>query len=268
MNNPDYVLSSGDAGRERLRILARVMERGTRSLLDKASVGPGQTCLDVACGGGDVSLILADQVGPNGRVVGVDLDEVKLEIARNEAQYAGKSHLSYQKANVFDLPFEAAFDVVYSRFLLTHLADPAAALTSMLRTLKPGGVMILEDIDFSAHFCVPDCPAVWTYVELYSRTTQSTGGDADIGPQLQLLLKAAGCVSIDMYVYQPAGIEGEDKLICPLTMESVGPRAIAAGMTTQEIVDSTVAELYAAAADPDMVVSAPRMFQSWGYRPE
>ena len=75
-------------------------------------------------------------------------------------------------------------------------------------------------------------------------------------------------MSIDMYVYQPAGIEGEDKLICPLTMECVGPRAIAAGMTTQEIVDSTVAELYAAAADPDMVVSAPRMFQSWGHRPE
>ena len=131
MNNPDYVLSSGDAGRERLRILARVMERGTRSLLDKASVGPGQTCLDVVCGGGDVSQILADQVGPTGRVVGVDLDEVKLEIARNEAQYAGKSHLSYQNANVFDLPFEATFDVVYSRFLLTHLADPAAAITSM-----------------------------------------------------------------------------------------------------------------------------------------
>ena len=86
MNNPNYVLSSGDAGRERLRILARVMERGTRSLLDKASVSPGQACLDVACGGGDVSQIFADQVGPTGRVVGVDLDVVKLEIARNEAR--------------------------------------------------------------------------------------------------------------------------------------------------------------------------------------
>ena len=85
MRRASYIIRGGVSGRERLRILARVMRPSTLALLARVGVRPGMHCLDVGCGGGDVTADLARLVGGEGRVVGFDLDEVKLEIARAEA---------------------------------------------------------------------------------------------------------------------------------------------------------------------------------------
>jgi len=80
-----YVIRGGSAGRERLRMLSRVMHPTSSSLFDRLALHEGQSCLDVGCGGGDATLELARRVGPRGRVVGVDIDATKLELARAEA---------------------------------------------------------------------------------------------------------------------------------------------------------------------------------------
>src|SRR4030095_6335238 len=89
MTMPSYIIRGGQAGRERLRLLARVMRPTTAALFARAGVREGMRCLDVGCGGGDVSFDLARLVGPLGRVVGIDLDAVKITAARAEATAAG-----------------------------------------------------------------------------------------------------------------------------------------------------------------------------------
>ena len=84
-----YMIRGGTAGRERLRALHNASAPATAALLDGVGVAPGMTCLDAGCGGGDVTLELAARVGPTGRVVGLDLDEEKLAVARAEAERAG-----------------------------------------------------------------------------------------------------------------------------------------------------------------------------------
>ena len=71
-------------GRERLRILSAVMGPGTRDLLAEVGIPPGSSCLDVGCGGGDVTVELARAAGSSGRAVGVDLDRTILEIKFTE----------------------------------------------------------------------------------------------------------------------------------------------------------------------------------------
>jgi SAM-dependent methyltransferase len=80
----DYVIRGGAAGRERLRILSRIMYSSTASLFDRFGLKDGQLCLDIGCGGGDVTLELARRVGPRGKAVGADIDETQLDIARRE----------------------------------------------------------------------------------------------------------------------------------------------------------------------------------------
>src|SRR5215510_3163017 len=70
----DYVLRGGDAGAERLRLLAQVVWPTTERLLDRAGVAPGMRCLDVGCGIGAVTVELARRVGPSGHVLGIDFD--------------------------------------------------------------------------------------------------------------------------------------------------------------------------------------------------
>src|SRR5258708_12069652 len=94
MDNDHYVIRGGVAGRERLRLLQEVMGASTRALLADVGIPSGAMCLDVGCGGGDVSFELARATGATGPRVGVDLDATKLVMARAEAAPQGPAHIA------------------------------------------------------------------------------------------------------------------------------------------------------------------------------
>jgi len=261
-----YVIRGGAAGRERLRILARVVQPTTRALLQRGGVAAGMVCLDVGCGGGDGSVELAKLVGPSGRVVGVDLDATKIELARREAAEQGLSQIEFHVAAADAAP-GLAFDVVYARFLLTHLADPAAVLRAMLARLRPGGIAIVEDIDFRGHFCEPPLFAFQRYVDLYTAVAQARGADPNIGPRLPGLLREAGAEVVGVQVVQPAGIDGDVKQIAAITMENLADALLDSGLAAADDIRGLTAQLVAAAADSRTLMSLPRIVQAWGRRP-
>jgi len=172
-----YVIRGGVEGRERLRILARVMHPSSMSLLDRVDVCPGLACLDFGCGGGDATLEIARRVAPQGKAVGVDIDAVKLEMARNEAREQGVGNVEFRVSDIRQGSAAPEFDVAYSRFLLTHLSDPAGAVRALYAHLRPGGRIALEDIDFSGHFTYPESPAFRRYHELYCATVSTPTSD-------------------------------------------------------------------------------------------
>ncbi len=88
-----YIIRGGSAGRERLRLLSRVMHSATCGLLDRVGVRPGMSYLDMGCGGGDVTVELARRAGPTSLVVGEDIDAIKLSLAEQESKArAAQSH--------------------------------------------------------------------------------------------------------------------------------------------------------------------------------
>ncbi len=266
MEKPYYTIRGGVPGRERLRVLSRVMQPTTLALFRRAGVRPGMTCLEVGCGGGDVALDLARIVGPEGRVTGIDTDPAKIEIARREARAVQVTNVEYRLGDITTDSFEEKFDFVHARFVLTHLPAPEAAVARMRQALRPGGIVVLEDIDFRAHFCHPDCPAFRRYLELYSEIVKRRGGDANIGPRLPAFLSEAGFEDIQMNVVQPAGISGEVKLMAPLTMENIADAVVAERLANRTEVEKLVAELYEYASAPLTVSSMPRVVEAWARR--
>lgn len=263
MPNPKYVIRGGLEGRERLRLLSEVMGPATRALLAEVGIPAGSRCLDVGCGGGDVTFDLARTVGPSGRVTGVDLDEVKLDIARKEAEQQGLLNIVFEKHDVGEWEPGERFDVVYARFLLTHLSDPATLLSAMRRHVRPGAVVVVEDIDFRGHFAEPDCPALQRAVELYTKVVQARGGDANIGPRLPGLLRDAGFESVQMKLIHPAALEGGIKLLTGVTLESIADAVLTDGLITEQDLRRTIEELYSFARNPHTVLGGPRVFQAW-----
>lgn len=259
-----YVIRGGVEGRERLRLLSEVMGPSTRALLAEVGVPAGSTCLDVGCGGGDVTLELARAAGPAGRAMGVDLDETKIDIARREAEQQGYSTVTFEVRDLTTWEPGDLFDVVSARFLLTHLADPGRLVSAMRRHIRPGGVIIVEDIDFRGHFAEPDCPALGRFVELYTKSVQARGADPNIGPRLPGLIRDAGFRDVQMRLVHPAALEGGIKLLTCVTLENIAEAVVADGLITEEKLRDTTEELYAFARDPHTVLGGPRVFQAWG----
>lgn len=267
MSDPSsYVIRGGIQGRERLRVLSRIMHESTTRLLDRVGLESGMTCLDAGCGGGDATLELARRVGPDGKVLGIDMDATKIEIARAEAVANGVTNVEYRVGRVDD-PMDASFDVIYARFLLTHLPDPLHVVQQFYGWLRSRGTVALEDIDFSGSFVYPDSAAFRRYRELYCAAARQRGGDPDIGPRLPLFLRHCGFEGIGVSVAQPIGIEGEMKAISAITMENIADTVIGQGFVSREEVDTIVRELYEFAANPASVAGTPRIVQAWGRTP-
>jgi SAM-dependent methyltransferase len=258
-----YILRGGDQGWERLRLLARIKWPTTRTVLRRVGLRAGMHCLDVGCGNGAVTLKLARYVGPSGRVVGLDMDERCLELARQEAARR-QLPAEFRAGSVYELGEVAAYDLVYTRFLLTHLPDPGQALQRLVEAVRPGGLVVVEDIDFAGHFSHPACPAFDRYVSLYQHTVHRKGGDPNIGPRLPGLLLDAGLEDVRFRVVQPAYRTGPGKRIAQVTMEHIREAVAAVGLASPEEVTAVVAELDRFARDARTILSFPRIFQVWG----
>jgi ubiquinone/menaquinone biosynthesis C-methylase UbiE len=262
METSDYIIRGGIEGRERLRVLSRVLGPTTRAFLARAGARPGLRCLELGCGGGDVACDLARMAAPGGTVLATDIDAPLLAIARAEAE--GLANIAFAQSDITREIPHGPFDFIHARFLLTHIPDPAAALARAKAVLAPGGVIAIEDIDFRGHFAHPQSPALDRYVALYTETVRRRGGDANIGPRLPGLLAAAGFADIRLAITHPAGHDGEVKLMSPITMENIAPAVLHAGLATPDEIKEIAEALYDFARTPGTVAGMPRIFEVWG----
>lgn len=259
----DYVLRGGDQGAARLRLLAAVKWPTTKALLQRVGLRQGMHCLDVGCGIGAVTLQIEEIVGPTGRAVGLDVDERCLELARLEAQRLGLS-AEFRCARASDPQESSAYDLVFGRFVLTHVPEPEKALEWMVQAARPHGLVVVEDIQFSGHFSYPPCLAFDRYVSLYQEVVRRMGGDPNIGPRLPGMFLDAGLADVDLEVIQPTYRQGPGKQIAAVTMEHIRETVVTAGLASDDEVNGIVADCDAFASDPRTVMSLPRIFQVWG----
>ena len=144
-----YALARTPEEYERLRAQARVWESTTGRLLDRVALAPGSRCLDAGCGPGETMRLMAQRVGPSGRVVGVDVDARLGRQALAALHDAG--HRQCEFAHV-DLATDEAipgapFDLVYARLLLFHLPERVAVLRRLWDAVSPGGHLLVQDYD-------------------------------------------------------------------------------------------------------------------------
>lgn len=261
-----YVLRGGSEGSRRLRILAEVSWPATERLLRRVGVREGWRCLDAGCGIGHVAIKLAGMVGEAGACVGEDFDAKALEVAKEEARQAG-ADVEFRQRALSDLKDGEGFDLVYARFLLSHLADPTEGLASLIGAAKPGGVVVVEDVDFQSCFSWPPSPAVDRYAELYRDAAERLGADPLIGPKLVGMFLDAELRDVNFEAIQPLFHEGNGKLMPQVTMEHIRERVVSEGLASHEEISGIVEELDRLRLNPRSLMGHPRIFQVWGYRP-
>jgi ubiquinone/menaquinone biosynthesis C-methylase UbiE len=152
----------------------------------------GFDLLDCGCGVGSITLDLAELVAP-GRVIGVDMDEGQLEIARRNAQERGLTNITFEQGSVYQLRFEAGtFDAVLAHTLLYHLSEPLLALKELRRVLKPGGVAAVSDDDMDTITVSPEHPNARKLIDMMKQAVVFNGGSPFYSRNLRALMLEAG----------------------------------------------------------------------------
>jgi 2-polyprenyl-3-methyl-5-hydroxy-6-metoxy-1,4-benzoquinol methylase len=111
-----YVIRSGEEGKAWLRIVAHALWPWTLDLLNRAGLKPGMACLDIGCGGGDVTLAMARLVGSSGRATGIDMDNTKVALAQQDAEHEQLTNVVFRPLAIDQLEDTAQYDLVYARW--------------------------------------------------------------------------------------------------------------------------------------------------------
>ncbi|HET9847169.1 MAG TPA: class I SAM-dependent methyltransferase [Candidatus Dormibacteraeota bacterium] len=211
----------------------RIFGPWARLLADSAQLRPGEAVLDIATGPGSVARVAAERVGPTGRVVGADISEAMIGIARQKPELAGAAPIEYLIGPAAPLPVvDASFDVVLCQQGLQFFPDAVAAVHEMRRALKPGGrvaAAVWQEIAMQPSFAAIDAALRECLSPDVARTYGAPFGviNAD---GLTALLAEAGFKDIRVEVRR-----------LPLTLEGGVPQFLAALGASP--IATTIAEL-------------------------
>jgi len=262
-----YVIRGGQGGYERLLLLARDRWPDTAALFARAGLSPGMACVDLGCGGGEVTFEIARLVAPGGSAVGVDMDEIKLDLARQAAAARGLANVEFRALNVNDWDEPGGYDAVFCRFLLQHLNRPADLLRRMWAAVRPGGVIIVEDADFDGWCCHPPLEAFEFFRLAYNEVLERRGGDHLAGRRLYEWFLAAGIPEPEVALVQSVWTAGEAKTLAWSTLEATGEAIVSEGVASARELTDALTSLEHYTADSQTLICGPRVFQLWSRRP-
>jgi SAM-dependent methyltransferase len=260
-----YLLGDSPAEIRHLVEQAQVYAEEAVELFDLIGIDAGSAAIDVGCGVLGVLHVLAERVGVNGRVVGLDREARMLEFGRELAEQRGLVVEFIQAdATATGLP-DRSFDLVHARTLLLNVQNPPQILAEMVRIAKPGGVVAVQEPDASAWSCDPPHPAFDILREAILSAYRRTGKDFNIGRRIARLLRDAGLDDVRVRATARVTRSGEYFQTFLLSIASLVREVIVqAGELIADEFDSYAAALRAHLEAPETITCQPVMWQAWG----
>jgi SAM-dependent methyltransferase len=253
--------------------LDRLVDQGqffgdlTAQLLRGAGLGVGMRVLDIGCGAGDVSFLAASMVGPSGSVLGVDRSPEAINLATRRAVAAGLTNVRFLVHDLVDLELAAPVDAVIGRLVLMYLTDPAVVLRRLAGNLKPGGIVVAQEMDIDGATSEPHCQLFEGAVRRIIQTFAAIGADPRTGLKLGRIFREAG-LSTPRMILGARVEEGPDSPIYDQVTQvtrSLLPVMERTGVASaKEVsVDSLADRLRAEAAVLGATLVSPLMIGAW-----
>ena len=241
----------------------------TERLLIDAGISTGMRVLDVGCGSGEVSLILASMVGSSGEVLGIDRDEKSIVVARERVQGLNLSNVTFLKSELSEpLPEFGLFDAAVGRRILMYLPNPVDTIRHIKTALQPAGVLVFQESDSTM---VPgrlkSLPLHEQVNDWIWRTVEREGANIHMGFDLPSTFEQAGLVVES--IRAEAIIQGQNTHYPLATIvRAMLPRIIQHGVATETEIDiETLDQRLKEERPPSLVYVSDMTFGVWARKP-
>lgn len=266
-SHSDYLFAQATDEAGRLKRQSEFFHRFTSAFLESAGITTGMKVLDVGTGIGEVAFMLAERVGPQGTVVGIDINPAMIDFARQQAQVAGFTNVSFLQGDILHMALDDQFDAVVGRLVLMYMKDRVAVLRQLSQQLRPGGMLAFQELDLTlAGTSLPRAPLVEQVGNRLTQVFQRAGLDTR-GLNLFHLFLEAGMPAPEMELITTVGggpdWAGYEQLV-DIT-SALLPLILAFGIATQEEVqvETLLQQLREEAATRQNVVMIHGLMNVW-----
>ncbi len=260
-----YLLGDSPAEIRHLVEQAEVYAEEAIELLDLIGVRAGSAAIDLGCGVLGVLHLLAERVGADGRVVGLDREPRIVQSGRRFAEQRGL-RVEFIEADATDTGLPGrSFDLVHARTLLLNVQNPHEILAEMVRIAKPGGVVAVQEPDATAWSCDPPHPAFEILRNAILNAYRRTGKDFNIGRRIARMLRDAGLEDVRVRATARVTRSGEYYQTFLLTIATlVGDVIVQTGELTADELGSYTSALRAHLQTAGTITCQPLIWQAYG----
>jgi ubiquinone/menaquinone biosynthesis C-methylase UbiE len=204
----------GDDEMTRLEVQGAATAQATRMIFIEAGIRPGMRVLDLGSGAGDTAFLAADLVGPGGSLVGVDHSPDALDRARYRAGQRGLTQVQFIEGDIHDPAPGGPYDAIVERLTLWQVPDPAEVLRRQATVLRPGGLIVPVEPDFTPAYTEPELPL---YTQSLSWQNQALAKVESplpsMGRRLWAIVEEAGLHPLGMIGVQPHFGPGDERFL-------------------------------------------------------
>ena len=264
-----YVLGTHDAELARLGFQHGVWAEATTASWEHANFRRGDALIDVGCGPGYATFELANLVGPDGRIVAVDMSQRFIEHVREQAGSRRLSHIhaEVQDLNELSLPAES-FDGAFARWVMCFLPRPDDVIARVAGALRPGAAFTILDYSHYEGFRMgPPSVATERIIRAVGDSFRVHGGNPSVGLELPKMMQSAGFEVRDIRPLVRIGRPGTALWEWPRTFFQIFlPTLVANGSLTETDVAEFWADYEERSADPAGFFMSPPMVEVIGVK--
>jgi ubiquinone/menaquinone biosynthesis C-methylase UbiE len=264
-----YFLGHSSVEQRRLQQQAEELAEESAGLFDQIGLAKGSRVIEIGCGPQGCLELLSSRVGQSGSVVGIELSEHSVELAREFLAERRIDNVEIRQGNAAQpgLPRES-FDLATARLVLVNIPEPEKIVSEMAALVKPGGVVALHEADWIAHVCDPPMPAWDRLRQVLDDYAAAKGMDLYIGRRIARMLRSAGLV--DVRVNPLIHIYGPGHSRRPIFLNFVNnlrDRMVAEGLISEGELAESIASVERHLGEPETLVVSHLFIQAWGRKP-
>lgn len=264
-----YFLGHRSVEQRRLQQQALELAGESASLFDQIGIAQGSRVVEIGCGPQGCLELLSCRVGLTGSVVGVELSDDAVKLAREFLSERRISNVEVRQGNAAAtrLPRER-FDLATARLVLVNIPEPEKVVSEMAALVRSGGVVALHKADWCAHVCDPPLPAWDRLKQALVSYSEAKGIDLYIGRRIARMLRNAGLVNIR--VNPLIHIYGPDHGRRPILLQFVNnlrDRVVEEGIISEAEFAECASSLERHLGEAETLVVSHLFIQAWGRKP-